>query len=397
MELNKNIYIGFLLVGLVFSILSFAQFGMDSALTILFFTITFILIIKLFVEYRYYRSYKAPLASGIFLLIPSIIALSASYISRNPFINGEPFFSEILINVNLRLVIFSPNPLILYANYFSLLFALPFYVILLLLLNRYYTGQYPRLFLMRKKFYKQFAMYFNLILIGILAFEWLSLNTIEIFELIFVIISVIFVIRTYVFKIVLVPVRVVPTRPRRQAQRRSYTGTTNTPTNRTVQNPRPTPTSTAPRAMNHSPQRNPRLTAVQTRPVSQPRSVTHTPTRTTPTPGHVQVAEGIPVNQTTQSNKSKINHNNVRDLIPSVTHLSEDDFRCIFCYEMPIKTSDQVIICPNCKKPAHLPEYQQWSSMSNICSYCNQDIGSRVPKRINGKTYKQIISVALRR
>ena len=169
MEMNKNIYIAIFLVGLVFSALSLLSgFGMNSAVTILFLTIAFLLFIKLLIELRYYRSYKAPLASGIFLLIPSIIALGASYVARNPYINDKPFLADFLININLRLAILFTQPIFLFANVFSLIFALPFYIFLLVLLYRYYYGIYPRLFLMRKKFYKQFAMYFNVILMGIL-------------------------------------------------------------------------------------------------------------------------------------------------------------------------------------------------------------------------------------
>ena len=390
--MNKNIYIGIFLIGLVFSVLTLASgYGMNSAITVLFLTVAFLLFIKLLIELRYYRSYKAPLASGIFLLIPSIIALGASYVSRNPAINDKPLLADMLVNINLKLAILFSQPIFLFANVFSLVLALPFYIFLLILLYRYYYGIYPRLFLMRKKFYKQFAMYFNIILMGIIVFEWLSTNTIEIFELCFVIISIALIIRTYVFKIVLVPVRAVPGRPRRNAQRRSYTSPTNTSPNRsTLSHPTNNPRTT-------NPQRNPRLTQVPNRTLSQPRPTPRPVVRHNQSSGHVQVAEGIPVTQTVkQRTNKKISKDKVLDLIPPTTHLSEDDFRCIFCYELPTKSSDQVIICPNCKKPAHFPEYQKWTALSNICSYCNQDVGSRIPKRINGKIYQQIINVALR-
>lgn len=419
MALNRNIYIAIALIGLTIAILSYvSNFGTDSSLTILFLTFALLLIIRLIVEYRYYHGYHAPLAAGIFLLIPSIIAIGASYVSRIAALNGQSFLANDIVFVSLD-ISFSPiRPLIIFTNYFAVLFA-PFYFILLLLLYRYYTGLYPRLFLMRKKFYKQFAMYYNIALIAIVVFVWLSTNSIEVFELAFVITSIIFIIRTYVFRIVLVPVRVVPTRNRRTTPRRSYTSpnpsVSNQPVRQTtstspyqpqrtspartqaIERPRaPTPSPTPARTQSISRTRTPTPVSRQTTTVRSQMNQTRSPT---PSVGSIEVVEGIPLgSKSAKSGKaSKVNRDNVRDMIPKIQHLTEDDFRCIFCYELPTKSSDQVVICPNCKKPAHYPEYQKWTAYSNICSYCNQDTGNRTPKRISGKSYANIIKIALKK
>ena len=400
MALNKNFYIAIFLIGSVFSILSLASdFGTDSAVTIFFLTIALILLIRLIVEFRYYRSYRAPLAAGIFLFIPSVIAIGASYVSRHPAINGQPFLNDYILFINLHLSLFHVEPLFVYANSFSLIFS-PFYIVLLILLYRFYTGLYPRLFFMRKKFYKQFAMYYNIVLMGLISFIWVSTNWIELFELIFVFTSIVFIVRTYVFKIVLVPVRVVPSRSRRTTPRRSYTSSTgNQQTHYQPQRTTPARTQAIERNRNPTPTRQAPVRS--STPARQP-TVTHAQVRshhvTTPPRGRIEVVEGIPVGSTTKSTKnSKVNRENVKDMIPNSQNLTQDDFRCIFCYELPTKSSDQVVICPNCKKPAHFPEYQKWTSYSNFCSYCNQDIGNRTPKRLSGKNYKNIINTVLKK
>ncbi len=414
MALNRNIYIAIFLIGSVFAVLSLvSNYGTNSALTIIFLTITVMLLIRLFIEFRYYRSYHAPLAAGIFLLIPSIIAIGASYISRIASINGEPFLTDSLMYIHLDMSFFPINPLTIFSNTFSVIFS-PFYIILLILFYRYYMGIYPRLFLMRKKFYKQFAMYYNISLVAIIVFIWLSTNSIEVFELVFVITSIVFIIRTYVFKIVLVPVRVVPTRTRRTAPRRSYTSPPSNQTTRSrgqnnsttlYQPQRDSPTRSQSLERTRAPTPTPvRSQAIERRtPTPAPRQITTARTQvrpshtTTPPSGSIEVVDGIPVGETRKTGKvSKINRDNVRDMIPKAQHLTEDDFRCIFCYELPTKSSDQVVICPNCKKPAHYPEYQKWTAYSNICSYCNQDVGDRTPKRISGKSYANIVKIALK-
>lgn len=388
----RNFYIVIFLIGLVFSILSLtSNFGTDTAITILFLTIAFILVIQLLAEFRYYRSYNAPLAAGIFLLIPSALAIGGSYVSRHPALSGQPFLADKLFFIVLHISFSADQQLLIYVNTFSIIFGI-FYVILIILFYRYYFGIYPRLFLMRKKFYKQFAMYYNIVLMAIIGLIWISTNSIEIFELAFVVTSIILIIRTYIFKIALVPVRAVPTRNRRPTPRRSYTSPTfnqsnsSTTTNNRVSQPVRTQTTIPSRIT--APVRNTPPVQTQVRPVRN----------STPSMASIDVVEGIPVNPSAKtSNVSKLNINNLKDMIPIAQHLTQDDFRCIFCYELPLKSTDQVVICPNCKKPAHYPEYQKWTSFSNFCSYCNQDIGNRTPKRVSGKNYKNIIAVALKK
>ena len=61
---------------------------------------------------------------------------------------------------------------------------------------------------------------------------------------------------------------------------------------------------------------------------------------------------------------------------PKTGMLCQDDFKCIFCFELP-STSDKqggIILCPNCRYPAHADEFQNWVRTSNLCSRCDGDI-----------------------
>ena len=77
---------------------------------------------------------------------------------------------------------------------------------------------------------------------------------------------------------------------------------------------------------------------------------------------------------------------------PKTGILSKDDFKCIFCFELPT-TSDGhrgIVLCPNCKYPAHVDEFKNWMRTSNLCSRCDGVIPSsfrRNPKVIPVKEY----------
>jgi flagellar biosynthesis GTPase FlhF len=77
---------------------------------------------------------------------------------------------------------------------------------------------------------------------------------------------------------------------------------------------------------------------------------------------------------------------------PKTGVLTKDDFKCIFCFELPT-TSDGhrgIVVCPNCRYPAHVDEFKNWMRTSNLCSRCDGVIPSsfrRNPKVIPVKEY----------
>ena len=77
---------------------------------------------------------------------------------------------------------------------------------------------------------------------------------------------------------------------------------------------------------------------------------------------------------------------------PKTGALTKDDFKCIFCFELPT-TSDGhrgIVVCPNCRYPAHADEFKNWVRTSHLCSRCDGVIPSsfrRNPKVIPVKEY----------
>jgi len=88
---------------------------------------------------------------------------------------------------------------------------------------------------------------------------------------------------------------------------------------------------------------------------------------------------------------------------PKAARLSIDDFKCIFCFELPKIPKDKgrgIILCPNCRYPAHADEFKDWLQSSGICSRCNASIPSkfkRNPKIISIKNYLAIYKSLLKK
>jgi hypothetical protein len=94
-----------------------------------------------------------------------------------------------------------------------------------------------------------------------------------------------------------------------------------------------------------------------------------------------------------QSRSRQINYKIYR---PKAANLSIEDFKCIFCFKLPESPKDNgrgIILCPNCRYPAHADEFRDWLRTSGLCSRCNAPIPvsyRRNPKIISVKTYSTI-------
>ena len=115
--------------------------------------------------------------------------------------------------------------------------------------------------------------------------------------------------------------------------------------------------------------------------------------RTTPT-SHRQTARTRTTN-TTRTTRVKPT-SKVRDLNkykPRASYLTVDDFKCIFCFNLPKLPGDRgrgIVVCPNCRYPAHADEFKDWMRTSNLCSRCSAVIPSgfrRNPRIISVKNY----------
>jgi len=94
-----------------------------------------------------------------------------------------------------------------------------------------------------------------------------------------------------------------------------------------------------------------------------------------------------------RSTESTIKHINFKLYRPKAANLSIDDFKCIFCFRLPESPKDNgrgIILCPNCRYPAHADEFKDWLRSSRLCSRCNAPIPSNYrknPKIISIKNY----------
>ena len=95
-----------------------------------------------------------------------------------------------------------------------------------------------------------------------------------------------------------------------------------------------------------------------------------------------------------QNRSKKIRNINLYKPIAAV--LSQEDFKCIFCFKLPKLPEDKnrgIVLCPNCKYPAHADEFRDWVRTSNLCSRCSSPIPSGYrnnPKVISVKNYLMI-------
>jgi hypothetical protein len=91
--------------------------------------------------------------------------------------------------------------------------------------------------------------------------------------------------------------------------------------------------------------------------------------------------------------QSKIKQIDFKLYRPRAANLSIEDFKCIFCFKLPEYPKDNgrgIILCPNCRYPAHADEFKDWLRTSGLCSRCNAPIPlsfRRNPKIIRVKNY----------
>ncbi len=84
---------------------------------------------------------------------------------------------------------------------------------------------------------------------------------------------------------------------------------------------------------------------------------------------------------------------NIDELRPKGSVLSKEDFKCIFCFNLPKSPDDDqrgIVICPSCRHPAHADEFREWVRSSPLCSRCDAKIAEsfrRRPKIVSVKVY----------
>ena len=102
-------------------------------------------------------------------------------------------------------------------------------------------------------------------------------------------------------------------------------------------------------------------------------------------------------NTSTQRKKGKINYAKYR---PKSSVLSSEDFKCIFCFQIPKSSDNDIVLCPKCKHPAHIHEFKDWSRNSPLCSRCDSPIPlnfRRNPEKITAKKYQEVMRYYLKK
>lgn len=357
---NRNIYLSILTFGIIFAVLTLAvEQSDDLAITILFLTLFTIVAIKWIEEWRYYKRYNAPLASAIFIVLPSIIGYFGSIFAFYAYLLDDQVLQTNFLAITFTLELLGVGDYLLFLNLFSVIFVIPPTLLTFILLKRYYSGRYPAVFIFRRRFPNTMVIFYNIILSIFYVIIWLDSNIIELTGFTFILLSSLLLINEYVMKIVFVPFRrVYQTRSRQRAN-------TNDRSSRPY--------------FSWELQRTPQRTR-------QSSSITPLRTRNS-----ISVAPAVSVTRSSVS--QKLTPAILSSLRPSGHHLTEDDFRCIFCYEFPIEHTRQVVICPHCRHPSHANEFQKWSAVADICSRCNKPISTNKMIRLSGKNYERIIKM----
>jgi len=87
----------------------------------------------------------------------------------------------------------------------------------------------------------------------------------------------------------------------------------------------------------------------------------------------------------------------IKAMKPKAGILNIEDFKCIFCFNLPQYPQDKgrgIVLCPNCNHPAHADEFKDWLKSSNLCSRCDAEIPysfRKNPKIISVKLYTKAI------
>ncbi len=87
----------------------------------------------------------------------------------------------------------------------------------------------------------------------------------------------------------------------------------------------------------------------------------------------------------------------IKSMKPKTTMLTLDDFKCIFCFNLPEYPKDKgrgIVLCPKCNYPAHADEFKDWLKNSNLCSRCSAELPAsykRNPKTVSVKFYSKVI------
>jgi len=127
------------------------------------------------------------------------------------------------------------------------------------------------------------------------------------------------------------------------------------------------------------------------RPAPKPQIRNPPPPTSAAKPKQASSSKGVRVSISTTSSKKNqpqqdrsVKIAKYEALRPKAGILSMEDFKCIFCFQVPDLPADKdrgFVICPSCKHPAHEDEFKDWTRNSNLCSRCNSQLPNKFRKQ----------------
>ncbi|TFG03024.1 MAG: hypothetical protein EU540_00445 [Promethearchaeota archaeon] len=352
--------------------------------------------IKFFQKRKEYKEYNSPKNTSFFLLCPLGVALFYSIWSYFTGFWGENLLED-----------FFPR---LYISLWIIIFALPYFLYSLSTLRSCFTKFYViYIFRTRSLNARKFVIFYVIFILFVLI-SYMVYYNIVVFYYFFYIVQ-----QTYYFSADLMLIlvccvliyffvrhaifgspRAVPelSSDYLARRRRQLEGITSTPLR--PASPRATPTTPSRPVVSRS------ATTRTSRPATTHPSTPSTSRPTTSRPTIPPVSRSTPsqqraVSRPTPSRQRAVARPSYEKLMPKAGILSLEDFKCIFCFELPKMPADErrgIIICPNCRHPAHADEFKGWAQASPLCSRCDAPIPPsflRNPKVIPVKTYLEVI------
>ncbi|MFX0116320.1 MAG: hypothetical protein ACFFB3_17350 [Candidatus Hodarchaeota archaeon] len=363
----------------------------EEALTIGFLTLFAIFLFRLADEYLYFRSSNAAYATGLFVFIPSGLAISSSLVAA-----VSPWLGDNFLYGQLDLTVARPGQYVFFLNSFAVIFALPFYAIAAYLILQYSQRSYRTAYLARRRLPGRFAGFtYSLVLIGATIGCWFYFYMIEITSALFVMALLALLLYYYIwealsgaFQSSSYPTQSRPRTRARPTQTRRRQPGIQTTTQRSQARPATFPAQASVASTTATRPAGPPVAAVS--PGIEASELSRSSFRVQPSTTRAAPRRLTQSRSASSSVRSSQSQGKLANLLPTGNSLSEDDFRCIFCYEFPASSS-MVVICPYCKRPAHLREFQKWQSTSHLCSRCNKDLRRRKPIQITGREYQGLL------
>jgi len=348
---------------------------------------------KFFQKIRYYREFNSPHNTSFFVLSPFLIGMFYSFWA---YYAKTGLFEQNLLE---------DSDLSLFLSPWNLFFALPYLLYSLHSINSCFR-KFDIVYLINNKYVKArpfafvfitFFIIFGLSIIIIIRnyYELIPLEAIHFYLDFSLLISIILAgLMLLVHGLVLRRPSLPEITPSLIAERRRRVENIRTPPARsTIGSQRSTPTRAISRPQSRTTTRSsssriPSQHSRATPSVRTARTTTSSKTKTQ-TPSNIIVPS-----TRTQTVEAKKNYEQYR---PKGAILTAEDFKCIFCFKLPEISGDQnrgIILCPNCKHPAHADEFKNWLKSSNLCSRCNSPIPLQFrnnPQIIPVKEYLKIV------